>query len=197
MNPGLARLLTRLYPPAWRERYGEEFEELLQPATRLRTSGNVIWSHFVSTSSRLEDTKWINIPILSHHCERTSAFLHCNVLSAPCRLCSDTFAEFGIVHGADEGTAAHIGNYSWLDRFRYWILRNQMAATSSKTTPLYTSCKLELCSLPWPPSFSLKHVKQVTIHHSEQIQSESPNRGVSHQPLFVMSGIFAQRREPL
>jgi len=30
MNPRLARLLTRLYPPGWRERYGEEFEAMLE-----------------------------------------------------------------------------------------------------------------------------------------------------------------------
>jgi hypothetical protein len=30
MNPRLARLLTRLYPPAWRDRYGEEFQALLE-----------------------------------------------------------------------------------------------------------------------------------------------------------------------
>jgi hypothetical protein len=30
MNPALARLLTRTYPRAWRERYGAEFEALLE-----------------------------------------------------------------------------------------------------------------------------------------------------------------------
>jgi hypothetical protein len=30
MNPALARLLTRLYPRPWRERYGAEFEAFLQ-----------------------------------------------------------------------------------------------------------------------------------------------------------------------
>lgn len=30
MNPRLARFLTRLYPPAWRKRYGAEFEALLE-----------------------------------------------------------------------------------------------------------------------------------------------------------------------
>jgi hypothetical protein len=36
MNPRLARLLTWLYPPSWRERYGEEFEAMLE-------SGNGDW----------------------------------------------------------------------------------------------------------------------------------------------------------
>ena len=30
MNPKLARLLVRLYPRAWRERYGAEFAALLE-----------------------------------------------------------------------------------------------------------------------------------------------------------------------
>ena len=30
MNPRLAHLLIRLYPRRWRERYGPEFEALLQ-----------------------------------------------------------------------------------------------------------------------------------------------------------------------
>jgi len=45
MNPRLARWLTRLYPPAWRERYGEEFEALLEAGpSDLRTLGNSVWS---------------------------------------------------------------------------------------------------------------------------------------------------------
>jgi hypothetical protein len=30
MNPKLARVITLLYPPAWRERYGQEFEAMLE-----------------------------------------------------------------------------------------------------------------------------------------------------------------------
>jgi hypothetical protein len=45
MNARLARLLTRLYPPAWRARYGSEFEALLQSGRGdLRTAANVVWS---------------------------------------------------------------------------------------------------------------------------------------------------------
>jgi hypothetical protein len=47
MNRAVARLLTRLYPRAWRERYGAEFEALLEDSgVGLRTSANVIWSAF-------------------------------------------------------------------------------------------------------------------------------------------------------
>jgi hypothetical protein len=45
MNPRLARMITRLYPPAWRERYGEEFEALLELGPGdFRTFANSIWS---------------------------------------------------------------------------------------------------------------------------------------------------------
>jgi hypothetical protein len=45
MNPRLARWLTGLYPPAWRERYGEEFEALLEAGpSDLRTLANGVWS---------------------------------------------------------------------------------------------------------------------------------------------------------
>jgi hypothetical protein len=45
MNPRLAHLLVCLYPRSWRERYGAEFEALLQAGrSDLRASGNVVWS---------------------------------------------------------------------------------------------------------------------------------------------------------
>jgi len=45
MNPKLARLLLRLYPRAWRDRYGEEFATLLESnPSGLGTAVNVVWS---------------------------------------------------------------------------------------------------------------------------------------------------------
>jgi hypothetical protein len=45
MNPSLAWLLTRLYPRPWRERYGAEFEELLETGHGgVRILANVVWS---------------------------------------------------------------------------------------------------------------------------------------------------------
>jgi uncharacterized protein (TIGR03435 family) len=54
MNPTLARLLTRLYPRPWRDRYGDEFEALLEMGpSDLRTLANSVWSalweHIVPT----------------------------------------------------------------------------------------------------------------------------------------------------
>ncbi|MDQ2832662.1 MAG: hypothetical protein M3Y50_02750 [Acidobacteriota bacterium] len=45
MNLALARLLTRLYPSAWRRRYGAEFEAFLQSRPGgLRESTNIVFS---------------------------------------------------------------------------------------------------------------------------------------------------------
>jgi hypothetical protein len=45
MNAKLARLLTRIYPRSWRERYGAEFEELLETGRGgFRTVANIAWS---------------------------------------------------------------------------------------------------------------------------------------------------------
>ena len=45
MNVRLARLLTRLYPRAWRQRYGKEFQAFLEAERAgLRGSWNVVWS---------------------------------------------------------------------------------------------------------------------------------------------------------
>ena len=45
MNARLARLLTRMYPRSWRERYGAEFKELLETGRGgFRTGANVVWS---------------------------------------------------------------------------------------------------------------------------------------------------------
>jgi hypothetical protein len=45
MNPRLARWLTRLYPRAWWQRYGDEFEALLEAGpSDLRTLANSVFS---------------------------------------------------------------------------------------------------------------------------------------------------------
>jgi hypothetical protein len=45
VNGALARLLTRLYPPAWRNRYGAEFVAFLEDGrSGMRALSNVVWS---------------------------------------------------------------------------------------------------------------------------------------------------------
>jgi hypothetical protein len=116
MNPRLAHLLTRLYPFAWRERYGAEFEELLQTEdASLRTSANVIWSalweHIIPTRGGNMDPNPDSFCAILKH---PSAFLPL-AMSLTALTTLGIAAIDGILHGAhgivrepDEGTAAHL-----------------------------------------------------------------------------------------
>jgi hypothetical protein len=45
MRAGMARVLTWLYPPAWRERYGEEYQAMLEMGPGdLGTLSNGVWA---------------------------------------------------------------------------------------------------------------------------------------------------------
>jgi len=116
MNPTLARLLTRLYPRPWRERYGEEFAAFLQTGHGgIRTSIDVVWSalweHLVPTQGGNMDPNPNSFRAILKH---PSAFLPLAMsLTAIGVLCGA--ATYGILHGAhgiirqpDEGTAAHL-----------------------------------------------------------------------------------------
>jgi hypothetical protein len=116
MNPRLARLLTRLYPRAWRERYGEEFEEFLRTGDGgLRTSANVIWSslyeHIIPTRGGNMDPNLNSFRAILKH---PSAFLPL-AMSLTALAVVGAAAIDGILRGAhgiirepDEGTAAHL-----------------------------------------------------------------------------------------
>jgi hypothetical protein len=57
MNPSLAWLLTRLYPRPWRERYGAEFEELLETGHGgVGILANAYGRDFVSASFQSRDS---------------------------------------------------------------------------------------------------------------------------------------------
>jgi len=116
MHPKLARLLTRLYPPAWRDRYGAEFEAFLQTGQHgLRASVDVVWSalleHLVPTQGGNMNPNPNSFRAILKH---PSAFLPLAMsLTAIGVLCGA--AIYGILHGAhgivrqpDEGTAAHL-----------------------------------------------------------------------------------------
>ncbi len=110
MNPALARLLTRIYPRAWRERYGAEFEVLLQTGQGgLRTSVNVIWSalgeHIFPTRGRKMDQ-----PIRSFGTiiRRPSAFLPVAMSLTALSIVLGYVAIFGAVRQPDEGATAHL-----------------------------------------------------------------------------------------
>lgn len=110
MNRTVARLLTRLYPRHWRNRYGAEFEALLQTGPgNLSTSANVAWS---ALCERLFPTPGLKINQPSHSlgaiAKQPSAFLPVAMSLTALVFVLAHIAIFGVVHEADEGTAAHI-----------------------------------------------------------------------------------------
>jgi len=116
MNPVLARLLTRLYPHRWRERYGAEFEAFLQTGQGgLHTSVNVVWSalweHLVPNQGGNMNPNPNSFRTILKH---PSAFLPLTMSLTALGVLFGA-AIYGILHGAhgiirepDEGTAAHL-----------------------------------------------------------------------------------------
>jgi hypothetical protein len=116
MNPRLAHLLVRLYPPAWRERYGAEFEELLKTENGgVRTSANVVWSalseHIVPTRGGNMDPNPNSFRAILKH---PSAFLPLAMsltalaVVGVAAIYSILHYGHGLVREPDEGTAAHL-----------------------------------------------------------------------------------------
>src|SRR5260370_19271361 len=63
MNPRLAHLLVRLYPRAWRERYGVEFTTLLQTGRGgVSTSADVFWAALLEHIFPLGGLKMNRVP---------------------------------------------------------------------------------------------------------------------------------------
>jgi hypothetical protein len=116
VNGRLARLLTRLYPRRWRERYGAEFEDLLEGGSAgLGPSANVIWSamreHMIPT-----DGGSMNLPANSFGAmvKRPTAFLPL-AMSFGAMATVSIAVMYSFAHGglellreSDEGAAAHI-----------------------------------------------------------------------------------------
>jgi len=110
MNPALARLLTRLYPRAWRERYGAEFEALLQTGRGdLRTSANVVWW---ALGERISPTRRRKMDQPAHSfgaiMKRPSAFLPMAMSLTALAMVLGYVAIYGVVRQADEGSVAHL-----------------------------------------------------------------------------------------
>ncbi len=116
MNPRLARLLVRLYPRVWRERYSAEFEALLQDGDgSLRTSANVVWSalweHIVPTQGGNMDPNPNSFRAILKH---PSAFLPVTMSLAALTMLGFAaiygflYEGHGLVREPDEGTVAHL-----------------------------------------------------------------------------------------
>ncbi len=69
MNVRLIRGLTRLYPPAWRSRYGEEFQNLLEtdsptPQTILNVVRWALYERFVSLCGLIMDRRQTSLALM-------------------------------------------------------------------------------------------------------------------------------------
>jgi hypothetical protein len=115
MNPRLARLLTRLYPPAWRDRYGEEFQALLElgPGDALTIANSIraaLREHIIPTRGHTMDP---NPTTFTTMIKRPSAYLPL-VMSLTAltvvliALTPALIAHTPIVRDPDEGSIAHI-----------------------------------------------------------------------------------------
>jgi hypothetical protein len=115
MTPALAHLLTRIYPRRWRERYGAEFEVLLEDLDGgVSTTANILCSAIGEYIFPTQGGK-LNPGPLSFGAitRRPSAFIPLAMsLTAltmvGCVLTYEVIHSGGVVREADEGTVAHL-----------------------------------------------------------------------------------------
>lgn len=116
MNPRHARLLTRLYPRAWKERYADEFEALLETSKGgIRTLLNIVESALFEHIFRMWRRKMNTNPYsFGAIVRKPSAFLPIAMSLCALAVIFITFT-YGFTQGhwppqrePDEGTAAHL-----------------------------------------------------------------------------------------
>jgi hypothetical protein len=110
VNASLARLLTRLYPRAWKARFGAEFGAFLESGRAdLRTLANVICSalyeRVVPTQGGEMDPHRRSFGAMM---KQPTAFLPLAMSLTALAVVLGSVALFGVVHEADEGATAHI-----------------------------------------------------------------------------------------
>ena len=113
MTPRLARWLVRLYPRDWRERYGEEFEALLQEGSGgFRALVNVLYAalreRVVPEATMGIEMNQYPYSVLSLS-KKPSAFVPMAMsVTALAVLLGSIAASSGVVRDTDEGAIAHI-----------------------------------------------------------------------------------------
>lgn len=154
MNPALARMLTRLYPRCWRERYGAEFEAmLLDEESGLETVLNVVWSalreYIFPTQGGI-----MNHPSLGSVIRHPSAFLPLAMSLSALAMVLGYVAIFGVARQSDEGAVAHLWQLlmagqvpvvaffaiKWLPRAprpTLWVLGMQAGAVLASMAPVF------------------------------------------------------------
>ena len=110
MKPAIARLLTRLYPRRWRERYGAEFEAFLQVGdggfrALLNVLGAALGERIVPTGGNNMDR---DPNSFSANMKHPSAYIPMAMSLTALALVLGSVARFGAVREPDEGAIAHI-----------------------------------------------------------------------------------------
>jgi hypothetical protein len=111
MSPTLTRLLIRLYPRPWRDRYAAEFTALLETwPTTPRTAINIAFSALHERIAPTQGAPMTTPPITFGAITRKpSAYLPIVLsLIALTVVLTAVALNGGVVHEADEGAAAHI-----------------------------------------------------------------------------------------
>jgi hypothetical protein len=110
MSPGLARLLVRLYPREWRERFGEEFEALLLDGRGgLRMAADVICSALGERISPTQGGKMNRDPLsFGAIVRQPSAFVPMVMSLTALAIVLGHISLYGVAREADEGAVAHL-----------------------------------------------------------------------------------------
>lgn len=115
MNSRLARLLTRIYPRRWRERYGEEFEDFLREGrgdvgTWMDVVKAAVGEHFHPTLQAIEQGGMMSEVRTSFGTvvRQPSAVVPMAMALTALAVVMGHIAIYGAAREADEGAAAHI-----------------------------------------------------------------------------------------
>jgi hypothetical protein len=141
--------LTRLYPAAWRERYGDEMDELLSSGSSWRDMLDVVTSAAVE---RLHHSSGAGVESMPTYPRNVAVLVRkpSAVVPIAMSLCALSVVLVAIANGSakpqpDEGTAAHIwqiliaGQLPFLGWFAlHWLTRDFKAALPVLTLQLLT-----------------------------------------------------------
>ncbi len=110
MKPALARLLLRLYPRSWRDRYGEEFHSLLESspgglANTFNVLGAAIREHIFPTRGGSMNQQICSFGVIV---KKPSALVPMAMSLTALALVVGHIAVYGAAREADEGTTAHL-----------------------------------------------------------------------------------------
>ena len=110
MNPRLAHFLVRLYPRGWRERYGEEFEELLasrrgKPQDPVNVVLSALRERVIAGFGRPADLSAVSFGAIVR---LPGAFVPMAMSLSALAIVFAHIAFYGIAPQADEGAAAHL-----------------------------------------------------------------------------------------